>query len=77
MEKKKYDTGIVLLYVLGKERFLPKSFRNTIPYSTISTWRKTDYTSYEGHQFRFLFDDDWDGVVEKCQRTRLKGHKAE
>lgn len=72
MQKKKYDTGVVLLYLLGKEHFLPKSFRKTIPYSTVSTWRKTDYTSYEEHQFRFLFDEDWDSIDERVQRKRLE-----
>ncbi|RYY00959.1 MAG: hypothetical protein EOO53_20460 [Gammaproteobacteria bacterium] len=72
MQKKKYDTGVVLLYLLGKEHFLPKAFRKTIPYSTISTWRKTDYSSYEGHQFRFLFDEDWESIDEHFQRKELE-----
>lgn len=71
MKKKKYDTGVVLLYLLGKEQFLPKAFRKRIPYSTVSSWRKTDYTSYEGHQFRFLFEGDWDGLTERELRKEV------
>lgn len=72
MEKRKYDTGIILLYLLGKEHLLPKAFRKAIPYSTVSTWRKTDYSNYEGHQFRTLFDEDWNSVTEKLQRKKLE-----
>jgi hypothetical protein len=60
MKKKKYDTSVVMLYLLGQEKLLPKKFRKKIPYSTISTWRKEKYESYEGSEYRFLFDDNWD-----------------
>src|SRR5688572_19958586 len=55
--KKKYNTAVVLLYLIGREDLLPYDFRKTIPYSTISSWRKADYTSYIGHEYRHLFID--------------------
>jgi hypothetical protein len=34
MKKKKYDTSIVMLYLLGQEKMLPKEFRkeNSLQY---------------------------------------------
>jgi hypothetical protein len=63
MQKKKYDTAVVMLYLLGKEQLLPKSFRRQIPYSTISDWRRVDYSTYMGHEFRFLFEENWNNVA--------------
>lgn len=55
--KKKYDSSVVFLYATGNEHLLPVEFRKKIPYSTISSWRKSDFGKYEGNQFRYLFDD--------------------
>lgn len=72
MKKKKYDTSVVMLYLLGQEKLLPKEFRRKIPYSTISTWRKEKYESFEGSEFRFLFDDNWDLIHLKQENKKLK-----
>jgi len=60
MIKNKYDTSVVFLYAVGKENLLPAEFRKQIPYSTISSWRKADYSRYMGHEFRYFFDDAFD-----------------
>jgi hypothetical protein len=54
--RKKYDSSVIFLYNIGKEKILPERFRSRIPYSTISTWRKTNYSDYEGHEFRRIFE---------------------
>jgi hypothetical protein len=72
MKKKKYDTSVVMLYLLGQEKLLPKEFRKTIPYTTISSRRKTNYENYEGSQFRFLFDDNWDLIRLKHENQKLR-----
>lgn len=72
MKKKKYDTAVVMLYLLKQEHLLPKDFRKKIPYSTIASWRKSTAQSYEGSEFRFLFDDNWDMVQLKHENQRLK-----
>ncbi|NTS43921.1 DDE-type integrase/transposase/recombinase [Flavisolibacter sp. BT320] len=72
MKKKKYDTAVVMLYVMGKERLLPHSFRKQIPFSTISTWRKADYANYIGHEYRFLFEEKWDVIALQEQVTKLR-----
>lgn len=72
MKKRKYDTSIVMLYLMGKEHLLPHSFRKQIPFSTISSWRKVDYSYYIGHEYRFLFEDRWDVLVLQEQVTTLK-----
>jgi transposase InsO family protein len=64
-KKSKYDTSVVLLYMIGKEELLPASFRKNIPYSTIASWRKSDYTSYKGYEFRDLFLDHSDYLLIK------------
>jgi hypothetical protein len=70
--KNKYDTAVILIYLTNQEKLLPKEFRNKIPYSTIASWRKTDYISYLGSGYRFLFDDQWDIIQLKMQNQRLK-----
>lgn len=55
--KQKYDSSVVYLYATGNEQILPHEFRRKIPYPTISTWRKTDYSQYLGHEFRYIFAD--------------------
>lgn len=55
--KQKYDSSVVYLYATGNENILPQEFRRKIPYPTISTWRKTDYSQYLGHEFRYIFAD--------------------
>jgi hypothetical protein len=72
MKKKKYDTSVVMLYLFGQEKLLPKEFRQKIPYSTISSWRKVNYENYEGSQFRLFFDDNWDLIRLKHENRMLK-----
>ena len=72
MKKKKYDTSVIMLYLLKQEHSLPKEFRQKIPYSTISSWRKSAYENYEGSQFRFLFDENWDVIRLKHENQKLK-----
>ena len=60
MKKKKYDTSVVMLYLVGREHLLPKNFRKQIPYSTIASWRRIDYSTYIGHEFRIFFEDHAD-----------------
>jgi hypothetical protein len=72
MKKKKYDTSVIMLYLLHQEHLLPKEFRKTIPYSTISSWRKSAYENYEGNQFRFLFDENWDSIRLKQENQKLR-----
>ncbi len=55
--KNKYDSSVVFLYATHNEHLLPKEFKKKIPYTTISHWRKTDYSQYLGHDFRYLFND--------------------
>lgn len=55
--KKKYDSSVVFLYATGNEHLLPPDFRQKIPYSTISTWRKMKFENYVGNEFRYFFDD--------------------
>ncbi len=70
--KKKYDSSIVFLYAIGKENLLPDDFRKKIPYSTISTWRKADYSKYLGHEFRYHFDDAFNVFELNAENKRLK-----
>jgi transposase InsO family protein len=70
--KKKYDSSVVFLYATGNEHLLPYSFRKKIPYPTISTWRKTDYSQYTGHEFRKLFDPSLDSVAVRAENEDLR-----
>ena len=72
MEKRKYDSSVIMLYLLGQEHLLPPEFRKTIPYSTISTWRKNSLTDFIGSEFRFLFDSNWDNIHLKSENKKLK-----
>ncbi|MCU7552859.1 DDE-type integrase/transposase/recombinase [Chitinophagaceae bacterium LB-8] len=72
MKKKKYDTSVVMLYLIGKEYLLPKEFRKQIPYSTIASWRKIDYCSYIGHEYRIFFEEmaDYLALKKTCKEQR-------
>lgn len=70
--KNKYDSSVVFLYAIGKENMLPKQFRSKIPSSTISTWRKTDYSQYIGHEFRYFFDDAFSQAEVAHRNQKLK-----
>lgn len=70
--KNKYDTSVVFLYAMGKENLLPVDFRRKIPYSTISTWRKADYSHYLGHEFRYHFNDAFKSFELQNENKRLK-----
>lgn len=71
--KNKYDTSVVFLYAIGKEHVLPEEFRKKIPYSTISTWRKTNYDQYLGHEFRYHFNEAFRSFELENENKRLKG----
>lgn len=70
--KNKYDTSVIFLYAIGKENLLPLEFRKQIPYSTISTWRKANYTSYLGHEFRYHFDEAFKSFELSAQNRQLR-----
>jgi len=70
--KQKYDSSVVYLYATGRENLLPRSFRKQIPYTTIATWRRTDYSSYIGHEFRSFFDEAFEAAEVKYQYKQLK-----
>ncbi len=70
--KQKYDSSVVFLYATGNEGLLPREFRQQIPYTTISTWRKTDYSSYLGNEFRYFFDEAFEAADVKFKYRQLK-----
>lgn len=70
--KQKYDSSVVYLYATGNEALLPKEFRQQIPYTTISTWRKIDYSTYIGNEFRYFFDEAFEGAQAKFKYRQLK-----
>ena len=70
--KQKYDSSVIFLYATGNEALLPKEFRQQIPYTTISTWRKTDYSSYLGNEFRYFFDEAFEAADLKYKYRHLK-----
>lgn len=70
--KQKYDSSVVYLYATGNEGLLPKEFRQQIPYTTIASWRKTDYSSYIGNEFRYFFDEAFEAAEIKYKYRQLK-----
>ncbi len=66
-KRKRYDTGVIYLYSKGKEHLLPQNFRDNIPAANRCIWRKKDFNSFEGSQFRYLID-----ALEERQYLRLK-----
>ncbi|MBK6985663.1 MAG: hypothetical protein IPH32_13330 [Bacteroidetes bacterium] len=72
MIKNKYDTSVIFLYAIGKENLLPTEFRKQIPYSTISTWRKTNYSKYLGHEYRYHFDDAFKAYEVNAENRQLR-----
>lgn len=70
--KQKYDSSVAYLYATGNEALLPKEFRQQIPYTTISTWRKIDYSTYIGNEFRYFFDEAFEGAQAKFKYRQLK-----
>jgi hypothetical protein len=70
--RNKYDSAVVFLYAIGKENMMPHEFRKQIPSSTISTWRKTDYSQYLGHEFRYFFDDAFQNAEIGFKYLKLK-----
>ncbi len=70
--KNKYDSSVVFLYAIGKEDLLPREFRRQIPYSTISSWRKNDYSQYLGHEFRYFFDEAFSSAELSHRYHKLK-----
>jgi hypothetical protein len=70
--KQKYDSSVVYLYSIGNENILPADFRKKIPYPTISTWRKTDYSQYLGHEFRYVFADAFTNAELSYRYHELK-----
>lgn len=72
MERKKYDTAVVFLYAIGKEKLLPAEFRKQIPYTTIANWRKADYSKYIGHEFRYFFDEAFQNIELNYRYARAR-----
>ncbi|MBN8697921.1 MAG: transposase [Bacteroidetes bacterium] len=70
--KNKYDSSVVFLYATGNENLLPLDFRRTIPYSTISTWRKTNLGNYLGHEFRYHFNEAFKTQQWQQEATRYR-----
>jgi len=70
--KNKYDSSVVFLYSIGKEDLLPQAFRKQIPYSTISTWRKSNYKNYLGHEYRYYFDQAFSSADLNLRYLQLK-----
>ncbi|WMJ74868.1 hypothetical protein RCC89_17120 [Cytophagaceae bacterium ABcell3] len=62
----KYDSFVIFLYASNKEHLLPGSF------STASTWRKIDYSSYTGHQFRNMQKEslDWYELLQENKKLK-------
>src|SRR5689334_20463223 len=72
MKRHKYDSSVIFLYATGNEHLLPLEFRKKIPYTTISTWRKTDYSEYLGNEFRSYFDEAFQALEIKNKYEELK-----
>ncbi|MFI5150942.1 MAG: hypothetical protein ACHQRM_14490 [Bacteroidia bacterium] len=70
--KNKYDTSVIFLYAVGKERLLPEEFRKQIPYTTISNWRRMDYSRYTGHEFRYFFDEAFNNAELNFHYRKMK-----
>ncbi|MBA3706687.1 MAG: hypothetical protein H0W84_12530 [Bacteroidetes bacterium] len=70
--KNKYASSVIFLFATGNEHLLPHEFRKQIPYITISTRRKTDYSQYIGHEFRSFFDEAFEGAKLKNSYKRMK-----
>lgn len=58
--RKAYDSAVIFLYATGRENILPLKFRRSIPYSTISSWRKTDYSRFIGSEYRKILINAFD-----------------
>src|SRR5690554_2236943 len=72
MQRNKYDSFLIWLYIHNKEHLIPESIRKTIPYSTISTWRNTNYTEYVGHEVSRLQKNAIDQFETFQEHKRLK-----
>ena len=71
--RSKYDTSLVYLYFHQKEHLLSETLRSSIPYSTISTWRKNDPSNtYIGYEIRPKLDEAFAYIELTHQRDALK-----
>lgn len=70
--RSKYDSFIIYLYANGKESLLPEHFKKSIPHSTASTWRKIDYNSYLGQEFRYIQNESLEWYELLHEHKRLK-----
>jgi transposase InsO family protein len=68
----KYHSTIANLYIQHKEHLLPAEFRRSIPYSTISTWRNLNTTSFAGHEFCSIQNQglEWVELFQNHQRLK-------
>src|SRR5687767_15553883 len=72
-----YDSMVIFLYSSGKENLIPVDFRNTIPHSTKSTWRKIDYSRYRGFELRGSLDQSLQQAELYLRYRHLKNiHRA-
>lgn len=70
--RKAYDSTVVFLYATGRENILPLKFRRKIPYSTICSWRKTDYSKFIGSEFRKILLSAFDHLQAQTQLSESK-----
>lgn len=70
--RKAYDSTVVFLYTTGREHILPLKFRRSIPYSTIRSWRKTDYSKFIGSEFRKLLLSAFDHLETQTELGNSK-----
>lgn len=70
--RKAYDSTVVFLYATGREHILPLKFRRSIPYSTIRSWRKTDYSKFIGSEFRKLLLSAFDHLETQTELEKSK-----
>lgn len=71
--RSKYDTSVIYLYFHHKEYLLSEALRNSIPYSTITTWRKNDPShSYVGYEIRPKMDEAFEFIELTHERDTLK-----
>lgn len=56
-QRNKYDTFLVWLYINDKQHLVPEGIREIIPNSTVSTWRKTGFSSFVGSEVRQIQEE--------------------
>ncbi len=70
--RSKYDSLVVYLYSTRREHILPEHFRKSIPYTTISNWRKTNYSSFKGSEYREKFEETFLNAELQQEHKKMK-----